>query len=93
MATASVVLTLTNAAGQFASAVTFKVYNPDQTSAFTDYTVAAGGIDAGHVHWSRRRQSHRSRFSSERRITARPSPSIATHRFPAVTRDSDLRER
>ncbi len=37
------VLTLTNGAGQFASSVTFKVYNPDQTSAFTNYTVAAGG--------------------------------------------------
>ncbi|MEP7047112.1 MAG: LPXTG cell wall anchor domain-containing protein [Ilumatobacteraceae bacterium] len=37
-----VVVTLTNNAGQFASAVVFKVYNPDQTASFTNYTVATG---------------------------------------------------
>ena len=39
----NVVLTLTNNAGQFASAVIFKVYNPDQTVIFTNYSVATGG--------------------------------------------------
>ena len=37
-----VVLTLTNSAGQFGSAVTFKVFNPDQSVAYTDYPVANG---------------------------------------------------
>ncbi len=37
-----VVLTLTNSAGQFGSAVTFKVFNPDQTVLFTSYLVANG---------------------------------------------------
>jgi uncharacterized repeat protein (TIGR01451 family)/LPXTG-motif cell wall-anchored protein len=38
----TVVLTLSNNAGQFASAVVFKVYNPDQALTFTNYTVATG---------------------------------------------------
>ena len=37
-----IVLTLTNNAGLFASPVVFKVYNPDQTSTFTNYSVATG---------------------------------------------------
>jgi len=39
----NVTLTLTNNAGQFAGSVTFKVFNPDQTTLSTDYTVASGG--------------------------------------------------
>jgi uncharacterized repeat protein (TIGR01451 family)/LPXTG-motif cell wall-anchored protein len=39
----NVVLTLTNSAGQFAPAVVFSVYNPDQTTTFTNYSVPAGG--------------------------------------------------
>ena len=37
-----VVVTLSNNAGLFASAVVFKVYNPDQTTTLTNYTVATG---------------------------------------------------
>ncbi len=38
----TVVLTLSNPAGAFGSTVTFNVYNPDQTTTFTAYPVAAG---------------------------------------------------
>ncbi|MEP7202497.1 MAG: hypothetical protein ABI894_07805 [Ilumatobacteraceae bacterium] len=37
-----IVLTLSNNAGIFASSVVFKVYNPDQTTSFTNYSVATG---------------------------------------------------
>ena len=38
-----VVLTLTNNAGPYGADVTFKVYNPDQTTTFASYTVPTGG--------------------------------------------------
>ncbi len=38
-----VVLTLTNSAGVYGSNAIFKVYNPDQTSTFTNYSVPTGG--------------------------------------------------
>ena len=38
----TIVLTLTNNAGGFASSVSFNVYNPDQLSTFSTYSVAAG---------------------------------------------------
>ena len=38
-----VVLTLTNNAGLYGSDAIFKVYNPDQTTLFTNYTVLSGG--------------------------------------------------
>jgi uncharacterized repeat protein (TIGR01451 family)/LPXTG-motif cell wall-anchored protein len=38
-----IVVTLTNAAGPYGSPVTFSVYNVDQTSGGTDYTVVSGG--------------------------------------------------
>lgn len=38
-----IIVTLTNAAGPYGSPVTFKVYNVDQTTGGTNYTVVSGG--------------------------------------------------